>query len=136
MYKRQDESPLESGLGFAVAWDTDFIGRDALAAQRESGVRRRLVQLLLADPEAMAYHDEPVLRDGVLVGKVTSAAYGHTLGATVALATVRDGGEVVTAQWLNSGSWSVVVAGTAVDATLSLRPLYDPASDRPNGRNT
>ena len=131
-----DETPLESGLGFAVAWDTDFIGRDALAAQRESGVRRRLVQLLLADPEAMAYHDEPVLRDGVLVGKVTSAAYGYTLGATVALATVRDGGEVVTAQWLNSGSWSVVVAGTAVDATLSLRPLYDPASDRPNGRNT
>jgi len=57
--------------------------------------------MLLADPEAMAYHDEPVLRDGVLVGKTTSAAYGHTLGATVALATVRDGGEVDTAQRLH-----------------------------------
>ena len=67
---------------------------------------------------------------------MTSAAYGHTLGATIAMVTVRKAGEVVTAQWLNSGSWSVVVAGTAVDATLSLSPLYDPASDRASGRNT
>jgi glycine cleavage system T protein len=130
-----DDTPLEAGLGFAVAWDTDFIGRDALLAQRESGVRRRLVQLLLSDPDAMAYHDEPVLRDGVLVGKVTSGAFGHTLGATVVLATVRNGGEAVDAEWVRSGSWSVVVAGTPIDATVSLRPMYDPASDRPHGRN-
>lgn len=130
-----DDTPLETGLGFAVAWDTDFIGRDALLAQRESGVRRRLVQLLLNDAEAMAYHDEPVLRDGVIVGKVTSAAYGHTLGGTVALATVHNRSEIVTSDWLNSGSWSVTVAGKQMRATMSLRPMYDPAADRPNDRS-
>ena len=129
-----DDTPLETGLGFAVAWDTDFIGREALLAQRESGVRSRLIQLLLGDPDAMAYHDEPVLRDGVIVGKVTSATYGHTLGATVALATVHNAGEIVKSEWLTSGSWSVVIAGNNVGASLSLRPLYDPASDRPHGR--
>lgn len=129
-----DDTPLETGLGFAVAWDTDFIGREALFVQRESGVRRRLIQLLLDDPDAMAYHDEPVLRDGVIVGKVTSAAYGHTLGATVALATVQNDGEVVRSDWLTSGSWSVHIAGTSVGASMSLRPMYDPATDRPHGR--
>jgi 4-methylaminobutanoate oxidase (formaldehyde-forming) len=130
-----DDTPLEAGLGFAVAWDTDFIGRDALLAQRAAGVRRRLVQLLLDDAEAMVYHDEPVLREGVIVGKVTSGAYGHTLGGTVALATVSNGNEILTLDWLTSGAWSVVVAGKQVGATLSLRPMYDPAANRPNDRS-
>jgi 4-methylaminobutanoate oxidase (formaldehyde-forming) len=129
-----DDTPLEAGLGFAVAWDTDFVGKQALAAQAEAGARRRLVQLLLRDPDAMAYHDEPVLRNGHLVGKVTSGAYGHTLGGTVALATVSNGGEVVPADWINSGEWAVVVAGVSVPATVSLRAMYDATSDRPHDR--
>lgn len=131
-----DDTPLDAGLGFAVAWDTDFVGKAALAAQKEHGVRRRLVQLLLSDPDAMAYHDEPVLRNGQLVGKVTSSAYGHTLGGTVALATVRNSGDVVAADWIASGDWSVVVAGTPIPASASLKPMYDPSSDRPHDRQS
>jgi glycine cleavage system T protein len=129
-----DDTPLEAGLGFAVAWDTEFVGKQALVAQKQEGVRRRLVQLLLSDPDAMAYHDEPVLRNGELVGKVTSGAYGHTLGCTVALATVRNGDEVVTADWITSGDWAVVVAGRTIPSSASLKPMYDPSSDRPHDR--
>jgi 4-methylaminobutanoate oxidase (formaldehyde-forming) len=128
-----DDTPLEAGLSFAVAWDKPgFIGRDALVAQRESGVRRRLVQLLVPDPEAYPYHDEPVLRDGAIVGKVTSAMYGPTLGGTVALAYV-GGDEPVDAAWIKDGRYEVEVAGTRFPATASLRAMYDPTSERTKG---
>ncbi|MEO6821275.1 MAG: glycine cleavage T C-terminal barrel domain-containing protein, partial [Candidatus Nanopelagicales bacterium] len=128
-----DDTPLEAGLSFAVAWDKPaFIGRDALVAQRESGVRRRLVQLLVPDPEAFLYHDEPVLRDGVIVGKVASAMYGPTLGGTVALAYVGGDHSIDTA-WINDGRYEVDVAGTRFPATASLRAMYDPTSERTKG---
>jgi glycine cleavage system aminomethyltransferase T len=85
------DTPLEAGLGFAVAWDKPggFVGHDALAAARETGpARRRLVQFLLEDPEVTPMHDEPIYRGGVLVGRVGSAAFGYTLGRPVALGYV------------------------------------------------
>ena len=84
------DTPLQAGLGFAVAWDKPdgFIGRDALLRQRDTGVDRLLVQLRFDDPEVLAYHDEPIYRDGVKVGKVASASYGWTLGASVVLGYV------------------------------------------------
>jgi 4-methylaminobutanoate oxidase (formaldehyde-forming) len=128
-----DDTPLEAGLAFAVAWDKPgFNGRDALVAQRESGVRRRMVQLLLTDPEAHLYHDEPILRDGVIVGKVTSAMYGHTLGGTVALGYV-GADRPVDADWVRAGRYEVDVAGTRFPAAVSLRAMYDPDAERTRG---
>ncbi len=65
-----DETPLEAGLGFVVAWDKPggFIGRDALLRAEEGGLRKRLVQFALADPDKLLYHNEPIWRDGVIVG--------------------------------------------------------------------
>ena len=60
-----------------------FIGREALLEQQERGVPRQLLQFLLKDPEPLIYHNEPIWRDGELVGHITSGAYGHTLGAAV-----------------------------------------------------
>ena len=77
------DTPLDVGLGFAVAWDKPggFIGRDALLAARRPGPpKRRLVQVLLEDPEPLLYHGEPVLRDGKWFGHVRWGGYGHTLG--------------------------------------------------------
>src|SRR5690606_2842328 len=87
-----EDTPLEAGLGFAVAWDKPggFIGREALLAQREQGVTRRLAQFALADAGRMLYHNEPVWRDGVLVGRLTSGMFGHTLGKPLGLGYVRD----------------------------------------------
>jgi len=76
------DNPLEAGLAFAVRWEKPggFLGQEALEKRRAEGVSRRLVQLVLADPEPLLFHDEPVFRDGVRVGRVVSAQFGHTLG--------------------------------------------------------
>ncbi|HET7755927.1 MAG TPA: FAD-dependent oxidoreductase, partial [Steroidobacteraceae bacterium] len=76
-----EDTPLEAGLGFAVAWDKagGFVGREALSAQRQAGVRRRLVTLALERDDRLLYHNEPIWRDAELVGKTTSGAFGHTV---------------------------------------------------------
>lgn len=124
------DSVWEAGLGFAVAREHPFLGRAAVLAQQAAGPpTRRLVQILLADPEPMLWHAEPVLRDGKPVGFVRAASYGHTLGGAVGLAMV-DGGQAVDPGWLAEGTWEVDVAGTPVPASASLRPLYDPTMAR------
>jgi 4-methylaminobutanoate oxidase (formaldehyde-forming) len=124
------DCPLDVGLGFAVAWDTDFRGKQALLARKESfPSTQRLVQLRLLDPEPLLYHAEPVLRDGEVVGYVRAASYGWTLGASVGLAFVSSSGKV-TKDWLDAGSWEVDIAGDRYAAEVSLRPMYDPTSAR------
>ena len=125
------DTPLEAGLGFAVRLDKaqPFIGRDALLRQREQGVRQRLVQFLLEDPEPLLYHNEPIWRDGALCGYVRSAMYGHTLGAAVALGYVEHA-DGVDEDHVNAGRYEIEVAGVRYPAKASLRPLYDPRSSR------
>ncbi|MDA8252220.1 MAG: aminomethyltransferase family protein, partial [Rhodospirillales bacterium] len=122
-----DTTLLEAGLGFTAAWDKPggFVGREALLAQRAAGVQRRVLQFLLADPDAVLFHDEPIWRDGQRVGRVTSAMHGHTLGAAVALGTV--------AATSAEGRWDIEIAGRRVPATASLAPLYDPRNSRIRG---
>ena len=127
------DCPLDVGLGFAVAWDTDFRGKEPLLARKESfPSHQRLVQIKLDDPEPLMYHAEPVLRDGEVVGYVRAASYGWTLGASVGLAFVgaSDGVEKVTKDWLDAGTWEVDIAGDRYAAEVSLRPMYDPTSAR------
>jgi glycine cleavage system aminomethyltransferase T/glycine/D-amino acid oxidase-like deaminating enzyme len=122
------DSVLEAGLGFAVAFDHDFIGRDAVEAKKAFGpLNRRLVQVLLEDPDPLLFHAEPVLRDGKPVGYVRAASYGHTLGGAVGLAMV-EGSEPVDAAWITGAEWQVEVAGELQPARASLRPLYDPTN--------
>ena len=122
------DCPLDVGLGFAIAWDTDFRGKEALLARKASfPSTQRLVQIRLNDPEPLLYHAEPVLRDGVVVGYVRAASYGWTLGGAVGLAFVGSDGPV-TKDWLDGAGWEVDIAGDRYDATVSLRPMYDPTS--------
>ena len=126
-----EDTPLQAGLGFAVRLDKPggFIGRDALAAQREGPLMRRLVVLMLDDPEPLLYHSEPVWRDGVLVGRISSGAYGHTLGRAIGLGWVShpDG---VSDDFVESGRWEIEVACERVSARAELSPPYDPKSFR------
>jgi 4-methylaminobutanoate oxidase (formaldehyde-forming) len=127
-----DDTPLEAGLAFAVAWEktSDFIGRDALLRQREEGdLRKRLVQFVLRDPEPLLYHNEPIWLDGKLLGYTTSAMYGHTLGGAVALGYVHTA-DPMPAGFYEESPFEIEVAGHRVPAKGSLRPLYDPASTR------
>ncbi len=125
----------EAGLGFAVDLDKPggFIGRDAAAAAKAAGPSlRRLAQILVTDPEPMMHHAEIVYRDGDPVGYVRAASYGHTLGGAVGLAMIEAGGPV-TREYLDTGTWQVDIAGIRYPAVASLRPLYDPRSERVRG---
>ncbi|GAA1939943.1 GcvT family protein [Nocardioides marmoribigeumensis] len=129
------DCPLEVGLGFALDLDKPFLGRDAVLARKSAdgergGMRQRLVQLRLTDPEPLLFHAEVVHRDGEAVGYVRAASYGWTLGGAVGLAFVSHGDEPVTPEWLRTGTWEVDVAGTCHPAEVSLRPMYDPAGER------
>ena len=132
----QHDTPLQCGMGFVCALDKaiSFTGRDAILRQKEDGsfMHKRLVQFLLQDPEAMLYHHEPILRDGVIVGHLTSGNYGHTLGGSVGLGYVEVEDEI-TRDYLESGSFAIDVAGVPVPAKASLSALYDPKAERMRG---
>jgi glycine cleavage system T protein len=124
-----EDHVLEAGLGFAVRTGKgDFIGRDAVLARRDAGLGRRLLQFRLRDPEPLLYHGEPILRDGRIVGHLTSGAYGHALGAAIGLGYVPCVGETVEA--VLASTYEIDVAGRRVGAEASLLPLYDPRSER------
>jgi heterotetrameric sarcosine oxidase gamma subunit len=127
-----EDTPLEAGLGFAVAWNKagGFVGREALLTQRAAGARRALVALALQGTEPLLHHNEPIWRNGRLVGKTTSAMFGHTLGCPLALGYLANDGEAVSAEWIAAGRYELEVAGERLPARVSLRPFYDPASER------
>ena len=124
-----EDHVLEAGLGFAVKTDKpDFIGRDAVLRKKETGLNTRLVQFKLKDAEPLLYHNEPIVRDGEIVGYLSSGAYGHHLGAAVGLGYVPCAGE--TAAEVLASSYEIDVCGTRVAAEASLKPMYDPKSER------
>ncbi len=80
----------------------------------------------------MMYHAEIVRRNGHPVGDIRAASYGFTLGGAVGLAMIKAGAPVTQA-YLDASDWEVDIAGTIYFAVASLRPLYDPRSDRVRG---
>lgn len=124
-----EDHVLEAGLGFAVKTDKpSFIGRDAVLRKKDEGLSNRLLQFKLTDSEPLLYHNEPIVRDGNIVGYLSSGAYGHHLGAAMGLGYVPCKGE--TAAEVLASTYEIDVAGTRVRAEASLRPMYDPKSER------
>jgi glycine cleavage system T protein len=127
-----EDTPLEAGLQFAVAWDKPggFIGLEPLLRQRASGARRRLVAVALERADRLLYHNEPIWRNGELVGRITSGMFGHTVGASLGLGYVANSAAPIDPAWVAAGQYEVEVAAERVPARVSLRPFYDPASER------
>ena len=123
-----EDTPLEAGLYFALKFDKPggFIGRDALLKQKERGLTRQLVQFRLNDALPLLYHNEPIWRGKDIVGHITSAAYGHTLGGSVGLGYVHglDGNSPV------GDGYAIEVAGERFAAEASLSPMYDPKNEK------
>jgi 4-methylaminobutanoate oxidase (formaldehyde-forming) len=115
------DTPFEAGLGFCVAMDKgDFIGREALAGLSGSAPSRRIRTLLVGDADYLTmYGGEAVHRDGEVISRIRSCAYGFTVSRNVAYAylpgELRPGDEV-----------SVEVLGDLVPATVAEDVLYDP----------
>ncbi len=124
-----EDHVLEAGLGFAVSKKkAAFLGREAVLRKAEAGLSRRMVQFLVRDPEAAIFHNEALVRDGKIVGPVTSGNYGHALGGAVAMGYVPCAGQSE-AEVLGS-TYQIEIAGRRYAAEASLVPLYDPRSER------
>jgi len=127
-----DDTPLDAGLSFTCAWEKPggFIGREALLALRSQPRRRRLVQFLLRDPDAMLYHNEPILLNGARVGMITSGMFAHTLGGAAGLGYVSDE-RGVSDELIASGRFEILIGDRTVPARVTLKPFYDPTAARP-----
>jgi 4-methylaminobutanoate oxidase (formaldehyde-forming) len=125
-------TPLEAGLSFIVDFDKPggFIGKEALFKQKQTGAsKKRIVQFLLEDPEPMLYYGEQIYRDGKWVGYIHSGGYGFTLGASVSLGMI-EANEPITPDYIANGKFEIEVNSVRYPAQASLRPMYDPRSER------
>ncbi len=121
-------SALASGLERFIAWNKgDFVGRDALLAERAHGPRRCLALLALDPGTAEALPLAPVWRSGRLVGQVTSGTFGHWVGRSLALAYLEPGEALVGTRL------QVEVLGERREALVVPRPLHDPENRRMKG---
>jgi len=130
-----EDTPLEAGLAFTCAWDKPggFIGREVLLERRARGIpRKRIVQVRLLDDSATApllHHEEPILRDGAIVGSIKSGSWGHRVSKSLGMGYVNcpDG---VSKAWLESGHWEIEVACARHPAQVQLESWYDPRNER------
>ena len=125
------DTPLEAGLGFAVAWDKPdgFIGRDALLVRCRKGIERRLLQFAVGGTHPLLLHDEPVYRHGTLVGHTTSGGRGFRIGLSLCFAYVRCEPGTPRSELLGDG-YEIGVAGERFPLRALARPAYDPDGAR------
>ena len=125
------DNAFETGLGFAVDLKKEnFIGIEEAKKQKATApYKRRLLQIQITDPNALMYHAEIVKRNGIAVGYIRAASYGHTLGGAVGLAMI-EAGEAITNEYINNGKWEVEIANENYHAIASLKPLYDPENKK------
>jgi sarcosine dehydrogenase len=126
-----DHTPLQAGLGFAVklASNTPFLGREALVAQRQEGLARRLACFTIDDGDMLLLGRETIYRDGERVGWLTSGGYGHTIDKGIGYGYVRNPAGVDRA-YLQSGRYQLEVANQRIPANIHFAPLYDPRNER------
>ena len=120
-----DLSPIEAGLDFAIGWETDFVGRDALRRRRDEGAVNRVVTIVLDDADAYPVGSEPVFLNGEIVGKTTSAAFGYRVGRPVAIADLSEA-----AARVEGAAVEVDVAGTRYVGRVTLGAAFDPEGRR------
>jgi 4-methylaminobutanoate oxidase (formaldehyde-forming) len=125
-----DHTPLDAGLGWAVKLKTDipFHGREAIEAQRATGLRKMLATFIV-DPSLVLLGRETIYRNDERVGWLTSGGFGYTIDRSIGVGYVRNPSGL-TREWVLTGSYELEVAGVRVPAELSLQPLYDPTNAR------
>ena len=126
-----NDTPFEAGLGWAVKLrkNTDFLGRRALESLAAAPLKKRLMAFTVDDPDVVLVGRETILRNGEPVGYLTSGGYGYTLGKNVGYGYVRNA-DGVTDDYLNSGTYELVVAAERTPAVLHHGVLFDPAMEK------
>jgi glycine cleavage system aminomethyltransferase T/glycine/D-amino acid oxidase-like deaminating enzyme len=122
------DDPYEAGLGFTVSLKKPhaFIGREALEKRKDDPRRHRTVYVALRDPEAVFVHDETILCDGRVVGRMTSGSYGYTIGRACGIGYVMSDAP-------EDGPFVVDCGGREYEADVSAQPFYDPTNSRLKG---
>ncbi|MBC8336474.1 MAG: FAD-dependent oxidoreductase [Anaerolineales bacterium] len=120
-----DYTPFEAGLGFAVNLKkSDFIGREALLKQKESGLKQRLCCLTISDSRTIALGKEPIRSGDEIIGWVASGGYGYSIANSIAYA-------YLPMEYAKAGTeLKVEFFGTQVDAAVTRSPLWDPKGER------
>ena len=126
-----DHTPVEAGLAWACKMKSGvpFLGRDAVAAQLEGGVKKRLAGFTVDSPDVILLGRETIYRDGVRVGWLSSGGFGHTLGKPIGYGYVREAGGVAE-DWMQTGRYELEVASERVPCRIHVTALYDPLNAR------
>ncbi|OAN86056.1 GcvT family protein [Sulfitobacter geojensis] len=121
-----DHTPDEAGLGWAVKIKSNipFKGREAVQAQRDSGVKK-IMATFTCDGDVILSGRETIYRNGERCGWLSSAGFGHTLGKSIGMGYVRSD-EAIDKEHVLSGEYELEVATRRVKAEVTLAPLYDP----------
>ena len=120
---RPDFTAPESGLDAFINWDKDFIGKEATLAQKEAGIKQKLVTMSI-ESEIDVTSDEAIMKDGECVGYISSGGYAHYVGKSVAV------GYVPPALSMDGTSFQVEIMGELYPATVHAEPLYDPTGSK------
>jgi 4-methylaminobutanoate oxidase (formaldehyde-forming) len=126
-----DDTALEAGLSFAINWKkpAPFLGKEALLAQKQTGIKRQLVTFTLNDPAPVLWGSEPICRNGEPVGYTTSGSYAHTLGVAIGMGYIKSP-EVITPDYIQTGKYEINTSGHRTPATPHQKPPYDPTRNR------
>ncbi len=125
-----DDTPYEAGLGFGVKLNKgNFIGKQALAAQKAQGINRKIVMFTMEDPEVMLYGSEPIYRNGEYNEITCSGAYGFEVGSAVAMGYLSNP-DGITNDWILQGTYEIMVEGKPMAARVHLGSPYDPENLR------
>ncbi|PSL15698.1 GcvT family protein [Shimia abyssi] len=123
------DSPVESGLTFACDFSTEFTGKEVIQRRKSEGAASRLLSFRLDDPNALVFGKEPILCDGKIVGRLTSASFGWTVGGAIGMGYV-ERPQGMSIKDMVGRSYHIMVAGQRINAIASQRPLYDPTNSR------
>jgi 4-methylaminobutanoate oxidase (formaldehyde-forming) len=107
----------------------NFIGKEALAKQREAGIKRKLVIFSLEDPEPLIYHEEPIYRNGKLVSINTHGSFAHFLGSSIGMGYLENP-EGIDNEWILSGKYEIEVERKKFPAKAHIRAPHDPDGKR------
>ena len=126
-----NDTPFHAGLGWAVKLKSnqDFIGRAACEKVSSQPLAKMLACFTTERDDVVLVGRETILRNGAFAGYLTSGGYGYTVGKPIGYGYVRNAAGV-TADYVRSGSYELVVAKDVVKAKVHLEALYDLANAR------
>jgi len=118
---RPDFDAVESGMDVFINWNKDFVGKAAAEKQRAEGPKQKLVTMVIDIDGIDVSNDEAILKDGKVIGYISSGGYAHSLQKSMAMG-------YVSIENANAGTKvEVEILGEMYSAEIIGEVLYDPS---------